>query len=201
MRFHGNLSRRGSLSDIPLKTADERLQDEKPDLSEEHSSATSPSPPSHGTPYQSPSLGSAPLFAEASSSSATLLPSLMDESTTAQMRSAVLKAKQEEMADEDLLLRQQHIQRQQVQQAEVDAQAQAQQFAMFQQHPEYSADSQAALHHHYAGLSAAQPAFHHSAARLSYTPAPELVADALHRAAYERSVNPNPACALLMRNA
>ncbi|KAL8293121.1 hypothetical protein RQP46_000815 [Phenoliferia psychrophenolica] len=152
---------------------DDRSQDEKPDLSEEHSNATSPSPPSHA-------------------SSATLLPSLMDESATASMRGAAIRAKQEEMAEDDLLVRQHHIQMQVQAEAEAQAQAQAQaqQFAMFQQ-PEYSADSQAALHHHYASLSAAQPAFHHSAAQLSYTPAPELVADALQRAAYERSLNPS----------
>lgn len=114
----------------------------------------------------------------------------MDESATASMRGAAIRAKQEEMAEEDLLVRQHHMQMQVQAEAEAQAQAQAQQFAMFQQ-PEYSADSQAALHHHYASLSAAQPAFHHSAAQLSYTPAPELVADALQRAAYERSMNPS----------
>lgn len=107
----------------------------------------------------------------------------MDESSSASKHNAAaVQAKQEEM-DDDVQLRQHHMQMQ------AQADAQAQQFAMFQQ-PEYSAESQAQLHHHYASL-AAQPSFPHSAAQLSYTPAPELVADALQRAAYERSVNPS----------
>ncbi|KAM0754122.1 hypothetical protein T439DRAFT_171975 [Meredithblackwellia eburnea MCA 4105] len=149
-------------------------RESKPDMSEQQSIENSPLPSNH-TPYRSPPLSSAAFPDAPSSSTVTLLPSLMPQASPPEETTPMTKT--EELSDSVLLNR-----------AHASAEAQQQQM-MYEMQQQHSA-SQAAIHQHYASLAAAQAQSsfpQHSAAQLSYTPAPELVVDALHRAAFERT--------------
>lgn len=157
--------------------------DEKPELSDTSLDA-SPAP-SAGTPYRSPSLdaGSFP----DTTSSAALLPSLMSDSIAVEHKTPM--PKQEENNDDAYNLQ---IQAQAQAQHEHDVQQQLLSQGMFEYESvemQQASQAQADLHHHYASLSALPPPFELHASQLSYTPSPELVADALERASFERRMS------------